>query len=428
VELLTKFKPTKMKQKLLAGFLAIFAILVFATVGVSAAGEATITELEIDGIETVGTTSVPVNFAGDEVTVRVQFEANEDVEDVRIKSWISGARSDSVVTERFDILEDGTYTRVLAIPVPSDLNDDDLEEDRTLTVIIDSRKDGELDEKEVELVIQRESYRLDILDVDMPNQVRSGDLLILDVVLKNIGRQYADDTFVRASIPGLGVEDRAYFGDLSSVDQPCDDGDSDCENEDRLDRENANERRLAIAIPSNVAAGVYTVEVEAFNEDSATVLTRKVNVVGLSADTQVVSPVYNKNVGAGENAEFSLTIVNTGNQVAVYELVVESTSSKLDVTVDEPVIAVPAGSSRTVNVDAIADSEGQYNFAVNVHSGSELVAKESFSTNVEGTSFGSATVLLTVILAIVFVVLLVVLIVLLTKKPETKEEFSESYY
>ena len=107
-------------------------------------------------------------------------------------------------------------------------------------------------------------------------------------------------------------------------------------------------------------------------------------------------------------------------------------SSGLNVEVSEPVVAVPAGTSKTVKIMASAEKAGKYDFAVNVHSEGELVKEEKFTLDTEGSNArataGNATVLLTVILAIVFVVLLVVLIVLLTRKPEKSEELGESYY
>jgi preprotein translocase subunit SecG len=99
-------------------------------------------------------------------------------------------------------------------------------------------------------------------------------------------------------------------------------------------------------------------------------------------------------------------------------------------------VVVPAGTSRTVEFLVDSDTRDEYTFNVDVLSdGGALIDSKTFSANVvEGKGTGSTgvqantTVLLTVILAIIFVVLLVVLIVLLTRKPESKEEYGESYY
>ncbi len=133
-----------------------------------------------------------------------------------------------------------------------------------------------------------------------------------------------------------------------------------------------------------------------------------------------------------------MLIVNPSNKLKVYRIVPESASSDLSVSVAESVVAIPAGSSKTVKVLASSQKVGIYNFNVNVFSGEELVNKVALSTNVvggENTSSNttpsttiSPVVILTVVLAIVFIVLLVVLLVLVGKKPEKSEEFGESYY
>ncbi len=157
-------------------------------------------------------------------------------------------------------------------------------------------------------------------------------------------------------------------------------------------------------------------------------MTKKIAVVGNSEDSAVVAPMASKTFAAGSSAEYSLTLVNSGNKVQVYELAFEALSG-LTLVADEPVTALPAGTSKTVKVTASAAKAGKYTFAVNVYSQGELVTKEAFTANVEGRSASAnGTVVLTVVLAIVFVVLLVVLIVLLTRKPQKTEEFGESYY
>jgi hypothetical protein len=121
--------------------------------------------------------------------------------------------------------------------------------------------------------------------------------------------------------------------------------------------------------------------------------------------------------------------VNTGDRIRVYELSAEVPGG-LSVELEETVVAVPAGASRSIRVRAVADRESTFDFAVNVRSEGQLVQRQTFTAHVEGRPAftANATILLTVILAIIFVVLLVVLIVLLTRKPEKTEEFGESYY
>lgn len=413
-------------RNVLAGIVAIFALFVLAS-SVSAAvqvdedGAVTVTSFELNGVEVLDD-AVLADFSGSSVPVTVQFLADNlagDVsEDVRVKAWISGDKSNSYVSERFDVLEGRTYTRAFNVPFPFDL-DEEVDDEFVLNVLIESNNDGDLARIRADVTIQRQSYLVEILDVDMGTEVTAGEYLTVDVVLKNRGRQLAEDSFVEVSIPSLGVSDRGYLGDLSAVDQTD------------PDREDANERRLYLKVPSNTPAGLYVVEVNAFNDDSATTLQKKVVVRSAAEDTLVVSPVHSKSFSTGETGRYQLTLVNSGSKIQVYELIAEP-SSGLDLEVSESVVAVPAGSSRTITFEASSVEEGKYSFDVVVNSGAQIVGAEEFTANVEGSSFGgttgNATVVLTVILAIIFVVLLVVLIVLLTRKPERTEDLSESYY
>ena len=407
--------------KLLAGFVVFaLALLLVANVSATSSSFGSIDRVEINGVDASSGTFA--QFAGQRVPVLIVFDASVYAEDVRVKAWISGERENLFTSERFDVLEGNIYSRVVFVDMPSDL--DETEEARSLEIVVESKSQGTADEMSIDLTVQRESYLLEVLDVDFSPEVKAGDTLTLDVVTKNIGRQDAEDTFVSARIPALGLDDRAYFGDLSSQDRGSDPG---------PERDDTVERRLFLRIPAGTPAGVYDVEVQAFNDDSITTLNRKVVVRAQSTDTVIVSGTASKTFAVGQEADYSITLVNAGDRVQVYELIPE-TSSGLTVNVEEPIVAIPAGSSRTVKVTAQADKAGDYNFAVNVNSDSALIKRQSFAAKVEGTNAfsggnaGNTTVLLTVVLAIIFVVLLVVLIVLLTRKPQKSEEFGESYY
>jgi hypothetical protein len=398
-------------QKTLVSLVAIFALAISLIACASASGSVSV---EVSGVET---DDLAV-FAGQTIPVRVVFSSTENATDVRVKAWISGEKEYAVSSDRFDMVADKTYSKLVSVQVPSRV---DPSEDLKLEVLIESRNAGTIAEEEVSLSAQRESYALDVLDAIMDSEVKAGSTLAMDIVLKNVGRQLSEDTFVKVRIPALGIEKKAYFGDLSAVDQAD------------PDKEDAAERRITLSIPSNAPTGLYLVELEAYTADSTITATKKVSIIGGAAqDSVFVASANSKTFAVGEKATYSLTLVNSGDRIRVYELVPE-TSSTLAVDLSEQAVIVPAGQSKTVTFDATASKEGKYNFAVNIYSDGELVKKSTFLADVEGKSAkgfaGSATVVLTVILAIIFVVLLVVLIVLLTRKPENKaEEFGESYY
>ena len=399
----------------MVSLVAVFALAILSIASVSAFGD--ITGFEVNGIDALTSNNLAV-FAGQTIPVKVIFSASSDATDVRVKAWISGEKEYAVSTDRFDVLANKAYSRLVSVSVPSKV---DPSENLVLTVLVESRDGSMSVEKEVTLAAERDSYAVELLDVSMDSEINAGTSLALDIVLKNRGRQFAEDTFVKASIPALGIEKKSYFGDLSPLDQS------------NPDKEDAAERMMSLNIPDNTPTGVYLVQIEAYNADSTTTVTKKVSVVNGAIDSsQFVSEGNSKTFAVGETQEYGLTLVNAGNKIRVYELASE-TPSDIKLSVDEPVVIVPAGASKTVTLDAVASKAGRYSFAVNIYSDGELVKKYNFGANVEAgkstkSVAGNAAVILTVVLAVIFVVLLVVLIVLLTRKPEKAEEFGESYY
>jgi len=403
-------------RNLMVSLVLALAIVAIAAQTVSAFG--TIDRVEVNGINTNGINVAEIS--GHKVPVLVVFTATQDAQDVRVKVWITGEKDNAAVSSRQDVLAGRVYAWTVLLDVPSDLNDR-TNEGRKIEISVENR-DSVADIESVSFTVQRESYQLEIISVGMNSEVKAGETLLADVVLKNRGSRFADDTFIRFRIPELGVEGGSYFGDLSALDQGG----------NVADKEDATERRLALKIPSSVRPGVYTVEFEAYNSDSSTRVERRIAVLSSSADSRVVASADSKTFAVGEKGEYKLTLVNGGNSVAIYDVSVSS-SSGVNLDVSDPVVVVPAGSSRTVTVFAEAMKEGDYTFSVVVKSDNgQTITEKTFRAVVQGNETKketqNATLLLTVVLAIVFVVLLVVLIVLLTRKPEKTEEMSESYY
>lgn len=414
-----------MTSKNLMVFLVMaLALVAFATT-VSAADFGQITAIEVDGQNLLTATHTPSFDVGDVLEVKVTFTADEDADYVRVRARFSG--ENEVESGEFPVYAGNQYTRTLNVPVAYDFGEDGLDQVRSLKITVDSRSEGDFSET-VNLVTQREGNNLAILAVDMQPEVSAGESLAMDVVLKNKGSYLADDVFLYIRIPELGLATSTYYGDLSAEDQG---------GLNNVERDDAVERRTFLRIPVNVPAGFYTVVFEASDGESTETLERRILITGASENGALTVPSQSsKTFSVGETAEFKLSIVNRGSTIAVY-LLDTNAPADLNVRLSDNVLVVPAGSSRTVSIFADSSVRDDYTFSVIVNSEEgALVTQETFTANVvEGGSRGNiggsganATVLLTVILAIIFIVLLVVLIVLLTRKPETKEEFGESYY
>lgn len=421
-------------KNLMVSFVAI-AMALFLVATISACCEMTTDyAVEVEGIDAYHN-EVSV-IAGETISVKVYFTAENCDTDVTIEAELEGDKVDvEVMTSPFDVEENQSYRKVLKIKVPYELKDQ-RSDDVALNIEIDGKK-YKTELTEINLRVQRPSYNADIKSISVPQNVEAGESFPVDIVLKNIGYNDLDDLYVVVSIPELGIKQNSYFGDLVAL-ECCDDEcsvehDDDCADEEACpyeccseDDEDTTSGRLYLKIPYDVESGIYSVEVEVTNEDTTNTAVKQI-VINNDFSENVIVTSLSKTVAVNEDAEYSLLIVNPTNKLKVYKVVTESSES-LSASANEAVVAVPAGSSKTIRIIANANSEGEYNFNVNVFSGDELVKTVTLSLNTTEKSITSPIVVLTIVLAIVFLVLLVVLIVLITKKPEKSEEFGESYY
>jgi len=401
-------------KKLMVSFVMLVSFLfLVSTVSAQLANNVLV---EVDGISVANS---PAIISGDTLSIRVEFDSAVNTKDVTVKVELEGDRKNvEAETVYFDVEAGRKYAKTLEIEVPFDLKN-------KLSGFVDlkveiSGVDFKTD-KEYQLRVQRESYNVDILSVFVPQTVKAGELFPVDVVLKNVGYNDLEDLFISARISNLDVERMSFLGDMVALE--CDDNvDSESNygiyisrkcNEDDKDSMSG---RLFLEIPHNADEGVYALEVKVGNEDVVSSKT-----IQISVENQF----SNGNFIVSGN---QLLIVNPTNQLMVYRLIPQSTSDAT-VSVSEGIVSVPAGSSRTVTVDASSKASGTQEYAVSVFStNGELVDTVSFSKNFDGNAVTSPIVVLTVVLAIIFIVLLVVLIVLIGKKPQKAEEFGESYY
>ncbi len=404
---------TKMNTKNLMVFVAI-ACALFLIAGVSAA-DYSINRVTVDGVGAIANDASVV--AGENVEVEVWFTANSSDSDVTVEVEFEGKKVDfQKMTSSFDVEAGKTYKKTLTLKVPYELKDE-VSDDLELTVTIDGRSTKT--EGSWTVRVQRPTYNAEIKSVTMANSVEAGETVLVDFVIKNRGYNDLDDLYITLSIPALAVEKMAYLDDLVAL-EVCDD---DCDKSDTVNG------RISLVIPYEASEGIYAVELAVSNDDTTSSVVKQVVVNNDFAGNVIVASTK-RTVGPGQDAEYDLLLVNPTNKLKVFRLVPES-SSGLVASVDQSVVAVPAGSSKSVKVLASAEEKGEYNFGVNIFSGETLTSKAVMSMSVEGktaSSVANPVVILAVVLSIVFVILLIVLIVLVTKKPEKTEEFGESYY
>ena len=433
-------KKSKMNKKPIFGLLlALFTVAIAVTLVSATTLNIDVTKITVDGTEVAVNSNAAVNtgvavFAGETFPVRIEFTANENSQGpLDVSMWIEGAKSQTSVERSLnrDLVDGSLYSTALSVFVPSDLDDDETI-NRDLTLVVRVESDEGSYEQDFNLEAQRKANLINVLLADFDSVAKADSTLPITVVLKNTGSHKADDTFVSVSIPALGVSKVVFFDDLYPVEN-CDDDFSlstNCDHNDFEDNEDTVERRLFLTIPSGVAPGIYDVVIKATSDDAETTVIKPLSIVGSHVEGQILSNPTSKTFAVGQTATYEMILVNTGNKIAIYNLVPEA-SDALTVTLSDTLTTVPAGSSKTILVNVKANREGTFNFGVTAVSDG-FSEKALYSATVEGrsvtSSAGNNVVALTVVLAIIFVVLLVILIVLLTRRPEKSEEFGESYY
>lgn len=400
-------------KNLLVSFVLIASVLMLATTTVAASQITNSYTVYANGVAVSSGNTISV-VEGDTLDIKVVFTSLIDATDVRMSAEVDGYNVDvDAETAKFDVEGGVRYIKSLSLKIPYEL-DDELSDNSALEIKIYNKND-ETELADVSLRVQRESYNAEVMSISTTRAAEAGTLFPVSIVLKNKGYNNLDDVYVTAKIVELGAERSAYFGSLVALDDDDDDDTSDTVT-----------GTIYVEIPDNAKTGIYTLEVEVSNDELTTKKTKQIVVEsGLSGDNVFVT-MTGKSVAAGEDAEYSMLIVNPTNKLRVYTIVPE-TSGKLTVSSDQSVVAIPAGTSMTVNVKARASEEGTYNFNVKVFAGEELINTVALTTSVEGSDMGSPMTILTIVLAIVFIVLLVVLFVLIGKKPK-QEELGESYY
>ena len=254
-------------KRILGLFVAMFVVL--ATISFVAAGSLNVSIDEVRVNDVSGTITLS-GSPGESMPIDVRFTAGSDLEDLKVSAWIDGYKSDiSSSTSRFDVLAGRTYVKRFSLDLPSVQDLKDLSNDLTLHVRISNKNDDV--EAQYSITVQRDSYAYNLLSVEAPNKASAGDIIPVDVVLKNTGARELEDSFVTVSIPELGIQRKAYFGDLTPQDENGGDG-----------KQDARERRVYLVIPSDTLSGNYDIVVKASNYDSSSTAIESITISGLT--------------------------------------------------------------------------------------------------------------------------------------------------
>lgn len=269
-----------MKTKtLLSAFLALVAVFMFSMVSAFPA-DVIFNDVTLTGSNTMA------GITGESVPVRVTFTSDVDASDVKVKVWLDNGRTEYTdVTSRFNLVNGSTYSKVLTLQVPSDLD----VTNKALNIRVEVyNAEGFFYDESFTIQAQRESYELGILSVDYDLFVTAGETVPVSVVITNNGFEDSDNGFVTVAVPALGIMSKAYFNDLAAVE--------DKSMEYKID--DSVQKILYLKIPSTAKPGVYDVVVRAYNADTSSTVTQsiKVDSTETSANNNTTTQDDNANV------------------------------------------------------------------------------------------------------------------------------------
>lgn len=370
---------------------------------------------------------------GSTTDVKVSFVANNDLlEEVKVHTWLTGYHEDiEAETPQFDVYAGNTYTKTLHLEIPNDL---DAKDDYTLYVQIEHQQElSGIDEARVDTVIQRISNILDILSVELynsnnnyMNKFNAGDTVYVDTVVKNRGNYEAEDVYVRASINELGIERNVYIGDLAAYDED--------------DEDDSGQAIIALALPSNIKAGTYTLEVQAYNDEVSDNQIMTITVLGYVPQEQepqqpgkveIESQISSNEVEQGKGAVYTLLVANFGSVSQNFIVEIAGTEGWATTTINPQTFTLQPGQSRLVNIYLAAGEsavEGEHVFSAKVRYGSESKSANLVANVKAGKTEIDWKTILMIIGIVLAVAIIVLLIVFLTKRKKATTETAESYY
>lgn len=374
--------------------------------------------------------AIPALERGEDMSVKVLFRSNFNLDEVKVKAWINGYREEiEDKTGEFDVFKGNLYSKTMFLDIPEDIGAKD---QYTLHVkIVDQNELTGVDEAKIDTTVQRVSNLLEILSVDFYDHnnfykgvcgecsvtFQTGTTLYTDIVVKNRGNHVLEDIYVKVSIPDLCMERVVYLGDLGTYDNKYQD---------------TEKVTIAFSLPDK--EGTYEMVIEAYNSK---VKTRETRTIVLEHEVErkieVLPQITEAFVNQGETAQFSIYVTNLGESYETFVVEVLGADGWSTVKINPASFSLGSGESKIINLnlDINEDTEaGKYPFTVRVNYGND--AKQfNFTANVEA---GRADwkVILMVIGIVLAIAIIVLLAIMLAKQrsasEEERPETVESYY
>ncbi len=329
---------------------------------------------------------------GDEISIDVRVDnlnSDLDLENIKIEVKIKDIDDGDDLEEKsdeFDIRsgDDNEETLTFTIPLNVDENTYDL------IVIVDGEdEDGnnfevtQIFPEEIEVEKDEDDeISVDRLTLD-PETVSCGQLLEIEVKAVNTGQDNQRDMYLKVSARGLFDETSSSF-DLEG------------------DRGNFDDREITktftVTIPEDAEETTYLIDVQAYDEDDATIDTRQLDTTKVltvsgdcegavtEPDAEIILDSTSVNVDTGDTITIDLSIKNNGDSTNEYEVEIEDYESFATlIGVDQPIQDIDEGETTEAVISLSIDddaSAGSYKVTINLKENGEVLDSKTLNIKV----------------------------------------------
>ncbi len=376
-----------------------------------------------------------------EVEVKVEVMANNDVDDVTVEAQIFGDEHENIAdsSKTFDAENQTLYIKELDLELPDLMERDDYD----LRVTVAGRT-GAVKTYSYPLKIDTKKHAVLIKDIvfNPSNEVKAGRALLTTVRVKNVGSEDEDSVKVKVEIPDLHIQSVDYIDELESEDS-------------------VSTEEMYMRIPSTAESGDYEAVITIEYDDGyeETEKSEMVSVVGEETPTQpaenetpsgesvkiTAGPQTQDTVRGQGGVIYPVSVTNPASEAKSFSLGVTGVESFGTVKVSpSTLLVVEPGKTETfyVYVSAKEDSTlGSHTFGVQVKKDGNVLKEFPLSTNVvegegqDDTGWDSVKKGLLVGLVVLIVLLVILGLIIGFNKlkggddeEELEEGASQTYY
>src|SRR3989338_213610 len=378
----------KMKMKKLSLALMLVSLLVLITMPLStfAATNLRFTDVEVNGIDILGTSKIVHVERGDKVTVRFEVESYlADVRDVKVKAWIGVYEFSDIEdeTDTFDLENGTTNSKTLTLRIPEDISSS-----KTYSLHIEAFNNIDSERVSFPLNVEERRHFVNLFRVFFTPglTVKSGDFLSIGAVIENLGGFTSGEknVIVEASIQQLGLTTADSIDKLSTESKSTDNPDFD---------DTAKIDLPPISL-NGVKPGIYDLKVRvAYNRGKTiteesyklTVTGEEITPENVQQNLIVNVDSSSKELGKGKAIAYTIMIGNLGDKTRTFTAEVLGTQNFAKTRIEPAIVAVQPGNTNQITLFVVANDDadtGKHLFTARINEDSKTVKELSLQGNV----------------------------------------------